>query len=108
MNDQIARYLGFKFLTPLATGLLVGAVLAIPGAIQFTIGNLIEPRILGESLRLHPVVVLLSLLLWGFLWGIPGMLLAVPIKAVLKILFDRSKITASMARLLEGRATSAS
>jgi len=82
--------------------------LAIPGAIQFTIGNLIEPRILGESLGLHPVVVLLSLLLWGFLWGIPGMLLAVPITAVLKILFDRSEITAPMARLLEGRATGAS
>ncbi len=76
---------------------------ALPGLIQFTIGNLIEPRIMGESLGLHPVVVLLSLLLWGFLWGIPGMLLAVPITAVLKILFDRSEITAPIARLLEGR-----
>lgn len=77
--------------------------LAIPGAIQFTIGNLIEPRIMGESLGLHPVVVLLALLLWGFLWGIPGMLLAVPITAVLKLLFERDEITAPLARLLEGR-----
>ncbi len=77
--------------------------LALPGLIQFVIGSLIEPRIMGESLGLHPVVVLLALLLWGFLWGIPGMLLAVPITAVLKIAFERNEITEPLSRLLEGR-----
>lgn len=86
------------------TGWQFALALAIPGLIQFIIGNLIEPRIMGESLGLHPVVVLLSLLLWGFLWGVPGMLLAVPITAVLKIAFERHDITQPLARLLEGRA----
>jgi AI-2 transport protein TqsA len=86
------------------TGWQLVLALAIPGLIQFIIGSIMEPRIMGESLGLHPVVVLLSLLLWGFLWGIPGMLLAVPITAVLKIAFERHDITQPLARLLEGRA----
>ncbi len=76
--------------------------LIIPGSIQFTIGNLIEPRLMGESLGLHPVVVLLSLLLWGFLWGIPGMLMAVPMTAILKIILERYELTNPFARILAG------
>ncbi len=78
-------------------------VVALPGCVQFIIGSLVEPRIMGESLGLHPVVVLLSLLLWGFLWGIAGMLLAVPITAVLKILLEKNELTEPLARALEGR-----
>lgn len=85
------------------TGWQFVLALALPGLIQFVIGSLIEPRIMGESLGLHPVVVLLALLLWGFLWGVPGMLLAVPITAVLKIVFERNEITQPLARVLEGR-----
>ena len=48
-------------------------------------GNVIEPRVFGQTMDLHPVVVLLSLMLWGSLWGIVGMCLAVPITAVIKI-----------------------
>lgn len=77
-------------------------VVALPGMVQFTIGNLIEPRIMGDSLGLHPVVVLLALLLWGYLWGVAGMLLAVPITAVLKILMQKYEITQPIARVLEG------
>jgi AI-2 transport protein TqsA len=43
--------------------------IAIPGAVQFSVGNLIEPKIMGESLDLHPVVVLLGLIFFGWLWG---------------------------------------
>jgi predicted PurR-regulated permease PerM len=48
-------------------------------------GNLIEPRLMGEGLGLSPLVILFSLFFWGWLWGIPGMLLAVPIVAIIKI-----------------------
>ena len=57
---------------------------------------------LGESLELHPITVLLSLIFWGILWGISGMLLAAPITAVLKILLDNLDLTKPLARLLEG------
>jgi AI-2 transport protein TqsA len=77
--------------------------IAVPGAIQFTIGNVIEPRVMGESLDLHPITILMSLILWGMLWGIVGMLLATPITAVMKILFEKLEITRPVAALLAGR-----
>jgi AI-2 transport protein TqsA len=70
--------------------------------VQFTIGNGIEPRITGGSLDLHPITVLLSLIVWGMLWGVVGMLLAAPITAVMRILFARLDHTAPLAELLAG------
>ncbi len=77
--------------------------IAIPGAIQLVIGNLVAPKVLGDSLDLHPVVILLALILWDMIWGIAGMLLATPITAVMKILFDRLEATRPLANLLAGR-----
>ena len=54
-------------------------------AIQMTLGNLIAPKILGDRLHLSPVVILVSLLFWGWLWGIIGALMAVPIASAIKI-----------------------
>jgi predicted PurR-regulated permease PerM len=48
-------------------------------------GNFITPWIMGRSLTLNPVMVLLSLSFWGWIWGIPGIILAVPILAAFKI-----------------------
>ena len=48
---------------------------------------------MGEKLGLHPVLILLSLLFWGYIWGIPGMFLAAPMSAIIKLLINRSKIT---------------
>ncbi len=56
--------------------------------IQFVIGNLLDPRIVGSSLNLSPLVVLFSLIFWGWLWGIIGMFLAVPIMVIIKIVFE--------------------
>lgn len=81
------------------------AVLAItiPGTIQIVIGNMIEPKIMGESLDLHPATVLMSLIFWGMLWGIVGALLAVPMTAVLKILLERLEPTRPFAEIMAGR-----
>jgi AI-2 transport protein TqsA len=78
-------------------------VVALPGSIQFIIGSVIAPKVMGEYLQLHPIAILLALIFWGLLWGIMGMFLAVPITAVLKILLDRSELTQPVGRLLEGR-----
>ena len=60
-------------------------IFIILGTTQMAIGNFIEPRLMGEGLGLSPLVVLFSLFFWGWLWGIPGMILAVPIAAIIKI-----------------------
>jgi AI-2 transport protein TqsA len=57
-------------------------------ALQFVIGNAVEPRIMGSSLNLSPLLVLLCLIFWGWLWGAWGMVLAVPITSMLKILLE--------------------
>jgi len=65
----------------------LSAVLAIalPFTVHAVMGNVLEPILFGHSLELHPVVVLLSLMLWGTLWGVPGLVLAVPLTAVARI-----------------------
>jgi len=84
------------------TTMMVLLVLVVPGAVQLAIGNLVEPKIMGSALSLHPITILLALVFWGILWGIAGMLLAAPITAVLKIVLDRVPGAQAAARLLEG------
>ena len=55
-------------------------------SIQMIMGNFIEPRLMGRGLGLSPLVVLFFLFFWGWLWGIPGMILSVPIAAIVKII----------------------
>ncbi|MEL7029105.1 MAG: AI-2E family transporter, partial [Pseudomonadota bacterium] len=69
-------------------------------AIQQTVGGFIEPRMMGASLNLSPLVILLSLTLWGQLWGIPGMLLCVPIMVVVTITLSQFASTRPIAILL--------
>ena len=54
-------------------------------------GNLVEPHVMGRQLKISPLAVFVSLLFWGYVWGMMGMLLAVPITMVLKILFENSE-----------------
>lgn len=70
------------------------------GAIQFIIGNLIEPRFLSNSLNLSPLVILIALAVWGAIWGILGMFLAVPITVMVMIIFAHFEKTRPIAILL--------
>ena len=61
-------------------------ILAILIVMQLTLGNFIEPKLMGGGLGLSPLVVLFFLFFWGWLWGIPGMILSVPTAATIKII----------------------
>ncbi len=63
------------------------------GAIQVAVGNFIEPNLMSRSLNISPLVVLLSLVIWGSMWGIPGMFLCVPITVVMMIVFYHFETT---------------
>ena len=54
-------------------------------------GNFVTPFILGRRLVMNPIVIFLSLLIWGWLWGVPGALIAVPIVVILKIICDNTE-----------------
>ncbi|MBW6536408.1 MAG: AI-2E family transporter [Mariniphaga sp.] len=75
-------------------------VLAIVGAIQIVVGNFIEPRAMGKTMNISPLVVILTLMLWGMMWGIPGMLLSVPITVILIIIMSEFEGTKPLAILL--------
>ncbi len=72
------------------------------GAIQFAIGNLLEPRIMGRSLNISPLVVILSLAIWGTIWGIVGMFLSVPIMVIVMIVCAHFQSTRPIAVALSG------
>ena len=57
-------------------------------SIQVVMGNILDPRLSGERLKLSPLLILLSLFLWGYIWGVAGMFLAVPLLSVVKIIFQ--------------------
>jgi predicted PurR-regulated permease PerM len=61
-------------------------VLVVLFIVDGVIGMLVEPRIMGKGLGLSPLSILFALFFWGWLWGIPGMILAVPMMVILKII----------------------
>ena len=69
-------------------------------AIQLTIGNIITPKVMGDRLGVSPVIILLSLLLWGMIWGIPGALLSTPIVSIIKIVCENIPSLHSIAVLM--------
>ncbi|MBQ6971902.1 MAG: AI-2E family transporter [Synergistaceae bacterium] len=69
-------------------------------AIQITIGNIITPKVVGDRLGVSPVMILLSLLLWGMIWGIPGALLSTPIISIIKIVCENIPVLHSIAVLI--------
>ncbi len=75
-------------------------VLIFVGAVQVVVGNIIEPKIMGDSLNLSPLVVLLSLVFWGLLWGIVGMAVSVPVTVILVILMGQFASTRPFAIIL--------
>jgi AI-2 transport protein TqsA len=90
-------------LDPEGTVVWMVAAISVTCAIQAISGNLVEPRIMGNSSDLHPVTILVALMFWGMMWGIIGMFLATPITAALKILLERIESTKAIANLMAGR-----
>jgi predicted PurR-regulated permease PerM len=68
--------------------------------IQTIIGNLLEPWIMGRRLNLNPITVLLFLVIWGWMWGIWGMVLAVPIASSIRIVTERSQTFRAIGALM--------
>ncbi|MHB8578640.1 MAG: AI-2E family transporter [Ignavibacteriaceae bacterium] len=68
--------------------LLIALILA---AIQTLFFNIIETNLIGKRLNLNPILILMSVLIWGYIWGIVGMLLSVPLTAIIKIIISNSE-----------------
>jgi predicted PurR-regulated permease PerM len=88
-----------QFDTP--TRPLIALVLLIVG--NNLIGNVLEPKLMQFSLNLSPVLILVMLIFWGWLWGIWGMILAVPITSTLKIICENVEQLRPLAILMSGK-----
>ncbi|MDC1185006.1 AI-2E family transporter [Alphaproteobacteria bacterium] len=78
-------------------------IIFLPAIIHQIIGNVVEPKIFGDAFGLHPITILLSLIFWGMIWGIIGVLLAAPLTAIIRVSFERFDSTRQIARFLEGK-----
>ena len=93
---SLVPYLGVLLaaVPPLISGIgqiggggIVAILVAVFGLHLFAL-NVLYPKFLGSRLQLNPLAVTLSLLFWGWLWGAMGLVLAVPMTAAIKIVFD--------------------
>jgi len=75
-------------------------VLIFVGAIQVLVGNVLEPKLMGNSLNISALVTLLALSFWGAIWGITGMFLSVPITVIMVIVFAQFPSTRPIAIML--------
>lgn len=89
----------FVFIEKDNPGTALGISLLFTG-VQVVFGSILEPIFMGKSFSINIVAVLIMLMLWGFLWGVPGLILAIPITALVKIILEQFQNTKVLARLM--------
>ncbi|MBQ7528600.1 AI-2E family transporter [bacterium] len=90
-------------LSPESTLTTFALVVILPTIVHLVSGHLVEPNVIGDSLELDPVVILLTLVLAGVIWGPMGMLLATPMTVACKMVIDKIGWARPVASLISGR-----
>ena len=91
----------FAFVELDPTSTLFFFIVTIAG-VQVIFGGILEPIFMGKSFSINIITVLVMLMFWGFLWGIPGLIMAIPITVFIKIILDQFPSTKRIASLLSG------
>ncbi|NEP17522.1 MAG: AI-2E family transporter [Leptolyngbya sp. SIO4C1] len=76
------------------------AVLVGLGVMQVILGNFVDPKLQGKYLKLSPFIALLSIVFWGWVWGIPGAFIGVPMTAAIILLTSEFQLTRPVATML--------
>lgn len=92
----------FAFVELEPTSALFFFILSITG-VQVLFGAILEPVFMGKSFSINIITVLVMLMLWGFIWGIPGLIMAIPITVFLKIILEQFPNTKRIADVLSGK-----
>jgi AI-2 transport protein TqsA len=91
----------FAFIELEPTSTLLFFIISITG-VQILFGAILEPIFMGKSFSINIITVLVMLMFWGFLWGVPGLIMAIPITVFIKIILEQFSSTKKLANLLSG------
>ena len=83
------------------TGTLLLFILFIT-LVQIIMGGVLEPVFMGKSFSINVITILVMLMFWGFIWGVPGMILSIPITVLIKIILEQFPKTKIIANLMSG------
>lgn len=75
---------------------------AVVGGIEILFGAILEPIFMGKTFSINVIAILVMLMFWGYLWGVPGMIMSIPITVLLKIILEKFPRTQRIAKLLAG------
>ena len=78
---------------------------AVVGGIEILFGAILEPIFMGKTFSINVIAILVMLMFWGYLWGIPGMIMSIPITVLLKIIMEQFPRTQKLAKLMAGPET---
>ncbi len=71
--------------------------------VHILVGSVLEPIFMGKSFSINVITILIMLMLWGYIWGIPGMVLSIPITVLVKIVLEQFPSTKGLAILMSGK-----
>lgn len=91
----------FAFVELDPTSTLFFFIVSITG-VQVLFGAILEPIFMGKSFSINIITVLVMLMLWGYIWGIPGLIMAIPITVFIKIILEQFPNTKKIANILSG------
>ena len=91
----------FSFVQLDPTSHLFFFILTITG-VQVLFGGILEPIFMGKSFSINIITILVMLMFWGYIWGIPGLIMAIPITVFIKIILEQFPSTKTLASFLDG------
>lgn len=89
----------FAFIELETSSTLLFFIIAITGT-QILYGSILEPIFMGKSFSINVITVLVMLMFWGFIWGVSGLVMAIPITVFLKIIFEQFDSTRGIAKVI--------
>lgn len=69
---------------------------------QVIMGGILEPIFMGKTFSINVITILVMLMLWGYIWGVPGLIMSIPITVILRIIFDQFPRTQKISKLMAG------
>ncbi|MDY7393744.1 AI-2E family transporter [Aureibaculum sp. 2210JD6-5] len=91
----------FAFVELDLNSILLFFIITITG-VQVLFGSILEPIFMGKSFSINIITVLVMLMLWGFIWGVPGMIMSIPITVFIKIILEQYPQTKVIANIISG------